>query len=119
MISVVKIFGIYTRAQLDKDKRFWNSIGYQLSQKGEEYRHRCTFREEPYHKGDGAIPPAEFNLRDVEEEVHDSKTIPVLPKEDLEEVRRFQNVPVLFDRLNLVDSLTTRVSLKMPPKEEC
>ncbi|KAJ2926880.1 hypothetical protein H1R20_g10209, partial [Candolleomyces eurysporus] len=84
--QVVKIFGIYTRAQIEKDKRFWDSIGYQLSQRGEEYRHRCTFREEAYQKGDGAIPPAEFHLQDLEQEASGSNTVPVLPEEDLEEI---------------------------------
>ncbi|KAJ2926890.1 hypothetical protein H1R20_g10212, partial [Candolleomyces eurysporus] len=84
--QVIKIFGIYTRAQLDRDKRFWDSMASQLSQKGEEYRYRCTFREEAYHGGDGGIPPAEFHLQNSEEAVPDSNINSVLPKEDLEEI---------------------------------
>ncbi|RXW16510.1 hypothetical protein EST38_g9345 [Candolleomyces aberdarensis] len=81
--QVIKIFGIYTRAQLDNDKRFWDSMASQLAQKGEEYRYRCTFRE-AYHRGDGGIPPAEFSLQNLEEAVPNSNTNSTLPKEDLE-----------------------------------
>ena len=87
-MSAIKIFGIYTRAQIDKDESFWDSVGYQLSQKGEAYRDRCTLREEPDHKGDSfAISPAEY-VTQAQEEASDSNIIPALPKEDLEGVRR-------------------------------
>lgn len=35
---VIKIYGIYTHAQLDG--RFWISVGHQLAKKGKEYRKR-------------------------------------------------------------------------------
>ncbi|KAI9510704.1 hypothetical protein F5148DRAFT_976352 [Russula earlei] len=54
----IKVFGIYTHAQLGK--RLWDSMGYQLSRKGKEYQRRCTFRANPVHKGDKVIPPASF-----------------------------------------------------------
>ncbi|KAI9436974.1 hypothetical protein H4582DRAFT_1853973 [Lactarius indigo] len=56
----IKVFGIYTHAQLDK--RLWDSMGHQLSRKGKEYQRRCTFRAEPIHKGDKVVPPASFTV---------------------------------------------------------
>jgi hypothetical protein len=95
--SVVKIFGIYTRAQIDKDESFWDSVGYQLSQKGETYRDRCTLAEAPNHEGNNiSISPAEFAPQAFEEEASGTSIIPALPKEDLEGVRRpvFHSFPV-------------------------
>ncbi|KZT08921.1 uncharacterized protein LAESUDRAFT_675409 [Laetiporus sulphureus 93-53] len=40
--QVIKIFGVYTHAQLDR--RFWDGVGNQLGRKGKEYKRRCTFR---------------------------------------------------------------------------
>lgn len=37
---VIKVFGIYTHAQLHN--RPWDSIGRQLGKKGKEYRRRCV-----------------------------------------------------------------------------
>ncbi|RXW22210.1 hypothetical protein EST38_g3633 [Candolleomyces aberdarensis] len=79
--QAIKIFGIYTHAQIDK--RFWDSMGYQLSKKGKAYRDRCTFRNQPHDKGDYVIPPATFRL---EKEVSDDNIIPELPKEDVDEI---------------------------------
>ncbi|KAH9172883.1 hypothetical protein EDB89DRAFT_1962838 [Lactarius sanguifluus] len=56
--TTIKVFGIYTHAQLDK--RLWDSMGHQLSRNGKEYQKRCTFRAEPIHKGDKVVPPASF-----------------------------------------------------------
>ena len=36
--TVIRIFGIYTHAQLDK--RFWDAVGRQLGGKGKEYKKR-------------------------------------------------------------------------------
>ncbi|KAG7450843.1 uncharacterized protein BT62DRAFT_1001658 [Guyanagaster necrorhizus] len=40
--QALKIFGIYTHAQIDN--RLWSSISSQLRKKGEEYRKRCAVR---------------------------------------------------------------------------
>ncbi|KAH9022666.1 P-loop containing nucleoside triphosphate hydrolase protein [Lactarius hengduanensis] len=56
--QAIKVFGIYTHAQLDK--RLWDSMGHQLSRNGKEYQKRCTFRAEPIHRGDKVVPPASF-----------------------------------------------------------
>ncbi|KAF6765917.1 hypothetical protein DFP72DRAFT_996790 [Ephemerocybe angulata] len=80
--QVIKIFGVYTHAQIDK--RFWDSMGHQLSRKGNEYRKRCKFRNRPQVEGDNVILPASFPP--PEKEVQDTSIVPELPKEDLEEI---------------------------------
>ncbi|KAH7911824.1 hypothetical protein BJ138DRAFT_1005801 [Hygrophoropsis aurantiaca] len=55
---VIKIYGIYTHAQLDH--RLWDAMGYQLSGKGKEYKRRCKFRNRPVNPGDNVILPASF-----------------------------------------------------------
>ena len=79
---VIKIFGIYTHAQIDK--RLWDSMGRQLGRKGKEYRDRCTFRNRPHHVGDNVIMPACFPPPEKTADV--TSVPPELPKEDLEEV---------------------------------
>jgi hypothetical protein len=79
---VIKIFGIYTHAQIDK--RLWDSMGRQLGRKGKEYRDRCTFRNRPHHAGDNVILPACFPPPEKTADV--TSVVPELPKEDLEEV---------------------------------
>ncbi|KAG2023736.1 hypothetical protein CC2G_001355 [Coprinopsis cinerea AmutBmut pab1-1] len=80
--QVIKIFGIYTHAQIDK--RLWNSMGYQLARRGKVYRDRCKFRSKPRNPGDNVFAPASFPPVEVEEK--DTLVIPELPKEDLEEI---------------------------------
>ena len=82
-VLVIKIFGIYTLAQINK--RFWDSMGHQLSKKGKTYRDRCTIRMEAYHEGDYVIPPAIFPPLGDDESSEPSIT-PELPREDLDEV---------------------------------
>lgn len=80
--QVIKIFGIYTHAQIDK--RLWDSMGRQLGRKGKEYRDRCTFRNRPHHAGDNVIMPAIFPPQEKTTNV--TSIVPELPKEDLEEI---------------------------------
>lgn len=74
--QVLRIFGIYTHAQLDQ--RFWASMGYQLARKGKEYQkrsvqrmdavrpllshasYRCKFRNRPVVEGDYVVAPASW-----------------------------------------------------------
>jgi hypothetical protein len=56
LLSVICVYGIYTHAQLDK--RFWDSMSFQLGRKGKEYRRRCIHREQPANKGDCVFPPS-------------------------------------------------------------
>ena len=81
--EVVKIFGVYTHAQIDN--RLWDSVGYQLGKKGKEYRRRCIFRSRPRNKGDNVYMPACFPAPEIIEE--ESSNVPELPCGNLEEVR--------------------------------
>ncbi|KAJ2926891.1 hypothetical protein H1R20_g10211, partial [Candolleomyces eurysporus] len=96
--QVIKIFGIYTSAQIDK--RFWDSVGYQLSKKGKTYHDRCTFRNRPVHKGDNVILPATFPPG--EREVSDYDIIPEPPKDDPKEAH---SPPVLDEFVTLSTEL--------------
>ncbi|KAL0569504.1 hypothetical protein V5O48_012455, partial [Marasmius crinis-equi] len=80
--QALKIFGVYTHAQLDR--RLWSSLGNHLARKGREYRQRVTYRNRPLVTGDNVYYPASFPP--LEQEVEDSSHLPTLPKEDLEEL---------------------------------
>ncbi|KAF4623894.1 hypothetical protein D9613_001576 [Agrocybe pediades] len=80
--QVIRIFGIYTHAQIDK--RLWDSVGHQLAKKGKEYRHRCIFRNKPQLAGDNVYTPACFPAADKVED--DDYVLPELPRESLEEM---------------------------------
>ncbi|KAJ3514932.1 hypothetical protein NLJ89_g2078 [Agrocybe chaxingu] len=79
--QVIKIFGIYTHAQIDR--RLWDSIGHQLARNGKEYRQRCLFRNHPTSAGDNVFTPACFPPAEKAEE---GSVVPELPRESLEEM---------------------------------
>ncbi|KAJ3877376.1 hypothetical protein F5051DRAFT_453113 [Lentinula edodes] len=56
--QAIKIFGIYTHAQMDN--RMWESISRQLDRKGKEYRDRCAIRIRAEHAADRTFVPAFF-----------------------------------------------------------
>ncbi|KAI0757678.1 hypothetical protein C8Q80DRAFT_1134850 [Daedaleopsis nitida] len=56
--QVIRVFGIYTHAQLDR--RFWDCMSRQLERRGAEYRKRCTFRNPPVNRGDKVYTPASW-----------------------------------------------------------
>ncbi|KAF8895020.1 hypothetical protein CPB84DRAFT_1782432 [Gymnopilus junonius] len=80
--QVVKIFGVYTHAQIDQ--RLWDSVGHQLGRKGKEYKQRCIFRNRPEPNRGGAFTPACFPP--MEETEEKEQTFPALPHESLEEI---------------------------------
>jgi hypothetical protein len=80
-LPVIRIFGVYTHAQIGK--RLWSSMGYQLARKGKEYRRRCIARKR-VQAGDNVFRPESFPSHQKDEK--DAAIIPELPKEDLEEV---------------------------------
>ncbi|EPQ56620.1 P-loop containing nucleoside triphosphate hydrolase protein [Gloeophyllum trabeum ATCC 11539] len=97
--QVIKIFGIYTHAQMDN--RLWEYVGHQLSGRGKEYRRRyipqcwtalqlprqtrCIFRNKPLNSGDNVIPPASFPPQsDGTEE--SSQILPQIPQNYLQEI---------------------------------
>lgn len=80
--QVVKVFGIYTHAQLDK--RLWDSMSRQLTKKGSEYRRRCLFRNQPAVVGDKVYTPACFPP--IEKPAEEEEFFAEIPAEKLEEV---------------------------------
>ncbi|KAK0207928.1 hypothetical protein DFS33DRAFT_393620 [Desarmillaria ectypa] len=56
--QAIKIFGIYTHAQMDN--RLWSSISNQLRKKGKEYRKRCTVRKRADHASKDFFIPVFF-----------------------------------------------------------
>ncbi|KAL1709421.1 hypothetical protein EV121DRAFT_286770 [Schizophyllum commune] len=59
--QVIKVFGIYTHAQMDDRLRcVFDAVGKEAAKKGQAYRDRCIHRESPVHSGDNVIPPAIF-----------------------------------------------------------
>ncbi|GBE78672.1 predicted protein [Sparassis crispa] len=82
--QVLKIFGIYTHAQLDK--RFWDGVGYQLGRKGKEYKLRCVFRNKPRQSGGNVIMPASFPPPTEGRTLAPSSGWPDLHKDDLEKL---------------------------------
>ncbi|KAH8101589.1 hypothetical protein BXZ70DRAFT_104267, partial [Cristinia sonorae] len=82
--QVLRIFGIYTHAQLDK--RFWDAVGHQLGGRGKIYKKRCTFRNHPHHQGDNVVTPASFPPATEPSAPEKAIRIPDLRDEDLEEL---------------------------------
>ncbi|KNZ80017.1 TPR and ankyrin repeat-containing protein 1 [Termitomyces sp. J132] len=79
--QVLRIFGIYTHAQLDN--RLWESIGRQLGSKGKEYRRRCIYRERATGTSDSVFRPASFPP--LETEATEIMAGMSLPPDDLEQ----------------------------------
>ncbi|KAI0693657.1 hypothetical protein BC835DRAFT_1352925 [Cytidiella melzeri] len=56
--QVLRIFGIYTHAQLGRN--FWDAVSQHLVGRGKEYKKRCIFRTKPVNAGDKVFSPATF-----------------------------------------------------------
>ncbi|KAI0770957.1 hypothetical protein BD413DRAFT_613484 [Trametes elegans] len=84
--QVLKIFGIYTHAQLDR--RFWDNMSRQLERKGAEYKKRCTYRNPPVVRGDNVVLPASWPPIAEPAPLEPASSLGDLRKEDLEEASR-------------------------------
>ncbi|KAH9945568.1 hypothetical protein B0H21DRAFT_877321 [Amylocystis lapponica] len=82
--QVIRIFGIYTHAQLDR--RFWEGVGYQLGRKGKEYRARCLFRNRPQVRGDKVFKPGSWPPTAESNDFAPSTGISDLHKNDLSQL---------------------------------
>ncbi|KAG1809265.1 hypothetical protein EV424DRAFT_1328374 [Suillus variegatus] len=92
-VRLIKIYGIYTHAQLDK---IWDALGSHLARKGREYRRRCIFRNRPVLSKDSVILlPASFPTAEPEPECSGSPLN--LSNKDMDRVEYF--------RLSFVQSL--------------
>ncbi|KAK0443136.1 uncharacterized protein EV420DRAFT_1649415 [Desarmillaria tabescens] len=72
--QAIKIFGIYTHAQIDN--RLWSSISTQLRKKGKEYQKRCVVRKRADYASKNIFTPAFF-----------APLPEVLPSEDILDLR--------------------------------
>ncbi|KAG6831649.1 hypothetical protein H0H92_008726 [Tricholoma furcatifolium] len=98
--QVLRIFGVYTHAQLDK--RLWESIGRQLRTRGKEYRRRCTHREHPTNTANNVFRPATFPP--LETEAPEASNALDLPADDLEQVHSLLvNFCIVYRLLFLLD----------------
>lgn len=99
----IRIFGVYTHAELENLRPFWTSVSKQLSKKGKVYQDRwdhallsflervliyvsfrCTFRNK-HHAGDKTTTPRRFEINSLEgDEV--KQPLVDLRDQDLEEV---------------------------------
>jgi len=61
-IQIIKIYGIYTHAQLDR--RFWDSVSHQLARYGQEYSDRCNKRKRSRQAGQETVLPCSFPPRE-------------------------------------------------------
>ncbi|KAH9919768.1 uncharacterized protein BXZ73DRAFT_104876 [Epithele typhae] len=75
--QVLRIFGIYTHAQLDR--RFWDCASRHIGRRGAEYRKRCTYRNPPVNRGDNVYSPASWPP---------PEPVPVEPVSGLSEMRK-------------------------------
>ncbi|ESK85770.1 hypothetical protein Moror_2448 [Moniliophthora roreri MCA 2997] len=120
--TALKIYGIYTHAQLDK--RLWSSLGSQLARRGKEYLDRVNFRTRPVVTGDnvhypGSFPPVENQAASDEDE----SGLPSLPKEDMEEVHTLlvleKYVPLTQDVIScLIANLDVSFVPMLSPEEQ-
>lgn len=81
--QVIRIFGIYTHAQMDH--RLWKSISLQLGRKGKEYIRRCEIRRPSAAGGNSCFSPASFPALDEDGLSLDQNNF-FLPPDDLEQV---------------------------------
>ncbi|KAG8732236.1 hypothetical protein FRC11_014976 [Ceratobasidium sp. 423] len=57
--QIIKLYGVYTHAQLDN--RLWALVShYHIKRRGKEYRRRCLHRETPRARGQNVTLPAHF-----------------------------------------------------------
>ena len=84
--QVIRMFGIFTHAQLDHG-RFWDSLSRQLQQRGPGYIERCTFRNKPLNPGDNVILPAVFPpLPDPTQDIPQASHLVKVREEDMKNV---------------------------------
>ncbi|KAF9493953.1 hypothetical protein BDN71DRAFT_1027051 [Pleurotus eryngii] len=118
-VQVIRVFGIYTHAQLDHS-RFWDSLARHIGKKGKEYRDRCVYRLPQASKRDRVYDPASFPPR---EEMDVVTYDPLdLPKEDLDELHSLMILGkfITFSRPvwnSIIADLDTTFPFDLSPRE--
>ena len=88
-LLVIRVFGVFTRAQLHHEK-FWDNLSQQLQRRGPEYIERCTFRNKPLSIGDNVILPAQFPP--LEYHISPSAPFVKVSEEDIKDVSEIAGV---------------------------
>ncbi|KAJ7232862.1 hypothetical protein B0H12DRAFT_1144747 [Mycena haematopus] len=88
--TAIKIFGVYTHAQMGRVS-FWDSMGRELGKKGKEYKDRCAFRKRPHHAGDHVFCPSTFPTP-AEVRALPTGCAPDLPPDDFRTGRTLKSV---------------------------
>ncbi|KAL1940597.1 hypothetical protein VTO73DRAFT_8032 [Trametes versicolor] len=90
--QAIRIFGIYTHAQLDA--RFWRAVSRSAANQEAEYKKRCTQRDRAtYRRGDNVVQPLVFSdsgtsEQEMQKSPQDLNDIAKdLSKADIEELR--------------------------------
>lgn len=117
-VQVIKIFGVYTHAKLDK--RLWDSMSIQLASKGDEYIKRCRVRRR-LAKDETTFVPATFP--EIEEPTQTTAAAPRIPQEDLDQIHSLLVLEKTYSlSKELINSVIAGVSLMlpfdMPPHEQ-
>ncbi|KAJ6573822.1 hypothetical protein DFH09DRAFT_1361892 [Mycena vulgaris] len=81
--QALKVFGIYADAQLNRGS-FWDSMSRELGKKGDEYRDRCTRRQQALDQTCVFIPIAFPAREDVQ---FSPGRVPDLPSDDAEQIQ--------------------------------
>ncbi|KAJ7293966.1 hypothetical protein C8J57DRAFT_1444990 [Mycena rebaudengoi] len=117
--QAIKIFGIYTHAQLGRVS-FWDSMGRELGKKGKEYKERCAFRRSPRHAGDHVFSPSTFPVMD-EPRALPPGGVPDLPPDDLEQIQNLLLKSMHFSQPlldSIVGDLDVAFVLQVSPREQ-
>ncbi|KAF7306351.1 UvrD-like helicase ATP-binding domain-containing protein [Mycena indigotica] len=109
--QAIKIFGIYTHAQIGR-VTFWDTMGRELAKKGREYRERCAFRQRPFHAGDHVFAPGIFPAPEEARTVS-TGCAPDLPPDDLEQVLPINFYLYLIHLVHCIDTSTPIASLSL------
>ncbi|KAL4268195.1 UvrD-like helicase ATP-binding domain-containing protein [Pleurotus pulmonarius] len=118
-LNFIRVFGIYTHAQL-AHSRFWDSLARHIGKKGKEYRDRCVYRLPQASKRDRVYDPASFPPR---EETDIITYDPLdLPKEDLDELHSLMILGkfITFSRPvwnSIIADLDTTFPFDLSPRE--
>ncbi|CAE7234107.1 unnamed protein product [Rhizoctonia solani] len=110
--QIIKIYGIYTHAQMDK--RLWSLVSYyHASRRGKEYHDQCTARKTARTPGNNVTLPSEFLFLNESEDptepqcdVHSESNLDyAMNDEDLSAVRSVVFEKSMLMSKNLVKSL--------------
>ncbi|KAJ7451061.1 hypothetical protein FB451DRAFT_1284562 [Mycena latifolia] len=115
--QTLKVFGVYEHGQLSRES-FWDSMSRALGKKGEEYKERCTRRQQADDTTGCMFIPVTFPAR---EDVRSSPGgVPDLPSDDAEQIQSLLFKTVHFSQPlleSILADLDVAFVLEISPKE--